>query len=149
MTFEFAELSDFTKDVIRIAETEFPKELKSFLKGEANKQKKIMVKKAKSEVGTSKGSKKDWIPDKSYHRKIKSGKVYKYDGNDCVRAFNSSPHGHLIENGHRMVTKDGREVGFVQGKHIVKKSSEDFKDEFAKDVEDFAENILNRGLING
>lgn len=54
----------------------------------------------------------------NYIKSIKRGKVYDYNGAHAVRVYSAAPHAHLIEEGHRMVTHDGREVGFVPGHHV-------------------------------
>jgi hypothetical protein len=62
-----------------------------------------------------------------YNKKWKRGKVFKGEnGEYVVRVYNSSPHAHLLEYGHRMVTEDGREVGFVQGKKPLEKGMREF-----------------------
>ena len=146
MSFDFSELSDFKKDILELAENVYPKKTKKFLKNEAGKLAKVVKSNAQSEVGTSKGKKKDWEYKKSYLAGIKTGKVYKYDGADCCRVRNSSPHGHLVDDGHIQKTKDGRTVGFVPGKHILKKAEMEFNNTFAADVEGFIDEVLNEGL---
>lgn len=36
--------------------------------------------------------------------------------------YKIAPHAHLVEFGHKQVTKEGRAVGFVEGKHFIQKS---------------------------
>ena len=117
---------------MREAAKVFPEEMNKFLKKEARKLSQIQVKIAKKDVGTSKGTKKNWNPDKSYHKKFKVGKIYDYSGDKCIRAFNSSPHGHLIENGHK--TENGK---FVHGKYVIAASENQFKNEFESDCDSF------------
>ena len=66
----------------------------------------------------------------NYLKSIKRGKVYKYRGD-------KAPHAHLIEEGHRMVTHDGREVGFVKGHHVFEVAAKGFESEFYTDLDDF------------
>ena len=56
---------------------------------------------------------------------------------------NSAPHAHLIEYGHRLVTrKPGlKEIGFVKGYHVLDGIKEDFEEEFNKDIEDMLDNL--------
>jgi hypothetical protein len=50
--------------------------------------------------------------------------------------FNSdSPHYHLIERGHRMVTTTGQEVGFVPGVHMVEQSVAELEQETPGELE--------------
>ena len=72
-----------------------------------------------------------------YHKSIKRGKVYDYNGAHAVRVYSTAPHAHLIEEGHRMVTHDGREVGFVPGHHVFETAGREFETQYLVDVEDF------------
>ena len=54
-----------------------------------------------------------------------------------VRVYSYAPHAHLIEEGHRMVTHDGREVGFVKGHHVFEVAAKGFESEFYTDLDDF------------
>lgn len=38
----------------------------------------------------------------------------------------AAPHFHLIENGHEQITKNGRNVGFVAGRQIVKQCRDEY-----------------------
>ncbi len=97
--FQYAELDNFRQGLINDTLRLFPKETDNFLKEEARKQSRIQKKIAKQEVGTS-GSKK------SYHKGFKVGKFYDYyDKSRNIRAYNNSPHAHLIENGHYQVPR--------------------------------------------
>lgn len=130
--FEFSELSEFTKEVLDLAQDLYPKETKKFLKREAVKGAKVAKEIAKSTVNKKTGN---------YLKKFKSGKVYNYGKDTCVRFYNSSPHGHLIEKGHK--NKDGT---FTLGKYVLQKAGQKFEPEFSKNIENFAEEILNKGL---
>ena len=55
----------------------------------------------------------------------------------AVRVYSYAPHAHLIEEGHRMVTHDGREVGFVKGHHVFEVAAKGFESEFYTDLDDF------------
>ena len=130
--FFFDELSDLKKDLLREAAKVFPKETEKFLRQEGQKLTNIQKRIAKQDVGTSKGQKKDWNEKKSYHKRFKTGKVYDYSGDKCIRAFNSSPHGHLIEFGHK--TQNGK---FVPGRYVIKSAENEFKNDFEKDCDEF------------
>lgn len=134
--FNFDELSEFTKEVLELGQDLYPKEVKKFLKSEAVKGAKLARTIAKSEVGTTGKN-----GAKSYHKKFKSGKVYDYGKDSCVRFYNGSPHGHLIEKGHK--NKDGT---YTLGKYVLQKAGQKFESEFCEDIENFAEEILNKGL---
>lgn len=154
-----SDLDDFAKSILEFASSNMDKVSKKFLQKEGNKLKKKTLSKAKSLTNKKTGN---------YYAGIKRGKVYHYGNknNNSIRVYGSSPHAHLIEYGHREVlnpTKDGKiapigdgqfakgviegrnkgkEIGFVQGLHVFEKAKKEFENEFAKDCEDFAEDIL-------
>lgn len=136
--FDFLELYDFTDRLISIAEKKFPAEVKKFMRVEGNKLRKLILVRAKRDVKKHSGN---------YIRGIKRGKVYRYEGDQtAIRVYNSAPHAHLIEKGHRQVTKGGKEVGFVKGKLVFEKSRKDFENTFYEDCENFVEDLLNKGM---
>ena len=101
----------------------------------------------------SKGTKKNWIESKSYHKGFKVGKTYKYSDDLCCRAYNKSPHAHLIEYGHvnvprsskRATTRAGRAeqatqnrgTGFTMGKLVFKLAELEFLTQYLDDAEAF------------
>lgn len=139
--FIFDELSDFKKDLLRSIKEDYPKETKKFLKKSAGKITKIAKKIAQREVKKDTGN---------YLKSFKSGKIYDYSGDTCCRAYNSAPHGHLIEYGHVNVPrgasqkngggasgKGGKGVGYTAGKFIFKKAELESMSEFFNDCESF------------
>lgn len=136
--FDYGELSDFTSKMLTLANETMPKESKKFLKKNAAKLAKKTKNKAKKSVIEDTGN---------YFNSIKSGKVYKYRGQDLsCRTYSSAPHSHLIEHGHRKVTKSGKEVGFVAGFHIFEKAAKEFQNEYYADCEKFIDEMIDKGL---
>lgn len=151
--FLFGELSEFKQELMRDIKQNFPKETEKFIKKETGKVLNVARKVAKKEVGTSKGTKKDWQESKSYHKGFKVGKTYNYGNDLCCRAYNKSPHAHLIEYGHvnvprsssRATTRAGRAeqasqnrgTGFTLGKFIFKQAEINFLSEYLNDSEQF------------
>lgn len=124
---DITELSDFGQEILKTATTEMPKIAKSFLKGEANQLRNKAKKKARKELKEKTGN---------YIKGFTTGKVYPYGDTEYnIQVKNTAPHAHLIEEGHDMVTHDGRKVGFVPGKHILENSAIEFESTFAKDIE--------------
>lgn len=153
--FLFDELTKFANDIFKEVENKTPLKLQKFIKKEGRKLSKVAKKIAKSEVGTAKG-KKNWIAEKSYHKKFDSSSVYeKQTGEICCKAYNSAPHANLIENGHNQVprgvkgisNKGGQPNGFTPGKNIFKKAEIEFKQEFENDCETFLEDYVE-GIIS-
>ena len=126
-------VDEFLKEMTEIASKNYPKQVKKMLQKSGNKLRKKIVEKARTKVKKKTGN---------YIKGFKRGKVYKYNGNeDAVRVYNSAPHAHLIEYGHRMVTKSGKEVGFVKGYHVLDGIKEEFSEEFAKDIDEMLDNL--------
>lgn len=91
-------------------------------------------------------------PDSGYESKRKLMKSYRVSkvqgaGKDLYVEFRStSPHFHLVERGHRIVDKKGRDSGKrVQGKFMVEKTILEYQKSFPKEVEKMVDNLL-RGL---
>lgn len=140
--FEVTELTEFAKNFIDKCSKDYPKEVKRFLRAEGNKLKRKIKQEAELAFGTE-----HMDEDKKYRNRWKRGNPYKFNvDEDAVRVYNSSPHAHLLEYGHRMVTKSGKEVGFVRGNPITEKESKKFENKFTKDIEKFVDELLNEGL---
>lgn len=160
--FDTRQLDSLHKKMLNIATKEMPRESKKFMKKEGNKLKKVTKSTAKSLVGKNKNTKKA----SEYHSSIKSGKVYKYGGVWANRVYSSAPHAHLIEYGHRQVLNPpkqgsvapigdgkfaqgvrpgkgiGKEIGFVEGKHVFEQSGKQFESTFASDLEAFVDEVV-------
>lgn len=130
--FDTRELSELTQDVLNLGVELFPKDVKKHMKKNGVELAKLAKKIAKGEVKVKTGN---------YLKGFKGGKVYYYGGDICVRGYNNSPHGHLIESGHKNV--DG---SYTQGKHILEKAKLQYEKVFIENTENFAEEILNKGL---
>ena len=85
----------------------------------------------------------------SKRKLIKSYRVSKVQGvgKDLFVEFRStSPHFHLVERGHRIVDKNGRDTGKrVQGKFMVEQTALEYQKTFPKEVEKMVDRML-RGL---
>lgn len=133
--FDFHELDIFDKQLLSIAEKDMPRETKKILKKEGKKLKTKTKAKAKQKVKRNTGN---------YFKGIKNGKVYKYNGALATRVYNTSSHAHLIEHGHRIVAKNGKEVGFKDGEHVFEESAREFEGEYNKDLEQFIDEIIRK-----
>jgi len=136
--FDLSELDDFTEQLLELAEKRMPKETRKFLQIEGNKLRKLTLAKGKQLVKRRSGD---------YFKGIKRGKFYKFEGDTAsIRVYGSSPVSHLIEYGHRQVTKDGKEIGFVKGRKVFEKSRMQFEGQYHRDCEDFVDELLEKGL---
>lgn len=140
--FDTKELTKFEKSLIALAQKKMPKESKTFLREQGKKLRKETLVLAKGS-----GLKKK---TGNLFKGIKTGKVYTFKGNGglSIRVYGGKPayHIHLLEYGHRKVNKDGKEVGFVEGKHFFEKGSKKFQSEHYDDVQKFLDATLEKGL---
>lgn len=128
----FQELSDTLLKLSK--EIDNGKSAKKFLQKAGNKLKKKTVEQAQRSVKKYTGT---------YIKSIKRGKVYDFKGNLSIRTYSASPHAHLIESGHRIVTPSGREKGLKPGYHVFEKAAKNFEDEFVEDTENFIQELLD------
>lgn len=91
-------------------------------------------------------------PDSGNESKRKLMKSYRVSkvqgtGKDLYVEFRStSPHFHLVERGHKIVDRNGRDTGKrVQGKFMVEQIALEYQKAFPKEVEKMVDNLL-RGL---
>lgn len=136
VVFDASELTEYAQELEACAKYA-PKLQKKFLRREGSK----LLRKTKQSAKSVKAGK---ITEKNkdkvhYHKSIKRGKVYTYQGTEAIRVYSNAPHAHLIESGHRMVTHDGREVGFVPGKHVFEKAGKAFEPVFVRDIDQLLE----------
>lgn len=134
-------LTEFQKDLLAMAQRKLPKESTKIMRKIGSKARTQVARKARSQVNKVTGN---------YHKKWKRGKVFKgNEGELVVRVINSSPHAHLIENGHRMVTHDGDEIGFVQGKKVLEKGMKDFDSsgQFESMLSTWLDDLLDGGKL--
>ena len=129
--FDTRELDAYAKELERTAR-ESPKLQKKFMRQEGSK----LLRKTKSEAKRVK------VKTGNYKKSIKRGKVYEYDGAQAIRVYSTAPHAHLIEDGHRMVTHDGREVGFVPGMHVFEVAGKGFEPEYLADIDDMLDEAV-------
>jgi len=135
--FDISEFTAFEKNLLKLANDTMPKESKKFMGKEGTKLRKVTLATAKRKVKKDTGN---------YFKSIKKGKVYKYNGTWAIRDYSYAPHAHLIENGHRQVTKDGQEIGFVQGEHVFEEASKQFESQYYDDAQTFIDEVIDKGL---
>ena len=139
--FDTKELNKYEKDLINLATKKMPKESKTFLREQGAKLRKKTLSIAKSRVKKKTGN---------LFQNIKRGKVYTFKGNGglAIRVYGGgkAPHIHLLEYGHRQLTKDGKEVGFVKGQHFFEDASKQFEETHYQDVQEFLDTTLEKGL---
>ncbi|MGO5072342.1 HK97 gp10 family phage protein [Clostridium sporogenes] len=133
--FDTTQLDRFSRDLLNIAKKEFPKKSKNFLRKEARK-----LNKKNKETFASKG-----IGEETSNLKkgFKAGKLYKYQGKElAIRAYNSSPHAHLLNDGFIHKARNGDEK-FIPGFHFIEDSAQDFNGEYYEDIDDFLDELFD------
>jgi len=139
--FNITELTDFEKKLMKLANDTMPRESKKFLRTQGTSLRKLTLQKAKRKVKKKTGN---------LYKGIKRGKLYTFKGNGglSIRVYGGSPahHIHLLEYGHRQITKDGKEVGFIQGNHFFEEAAKEFPNKYYADVQKFLDETLDKGL---
>ena len=146
--FDFSELTKFEKKLVEKANNTMPKQSRKFIKKQS-----VKLNKKNKQVFKSKG-----IDEKTGNliKRFKSGKAYKYKGTWSSRAYNGSPHAHLLNDGymwtpHKKVAKGQKikqsgEEKFIPGFHFMEDAAKAFESGFYKDVEDFLKEVFIKGL---
>lgn len=171
--FDTHELSELSREFLRIADEKYPQRTKKFLTEQANKTKKTMRSEIRSRVkGHRKRSKEE--KNTSLSRGVDKGQVHKYDGDWQVRVYNKAKHAWLVEHGHSNVkTRGGRSaipvgtpiamvpgrgtagplfigrdgaVKRIEGRHYAAATTNRMKKEFPEDVENFLSELMKEGL---
>lgn len=114
---ELQGLTEFQNDLLQ-ASNAAKRQIPRIMRKVGTKARTVVARKARTLVKKQTGN---------YQKGWKRGKVFKgNDGAMTIRVYNAAPHAHLIEDGHRQVTKDGREVGFTRGKKVLQKGIQEF-----------------------
>lgn len=130
-------IADVGEDIAELIEA-LPEETKKFMNSEAKIARKFIRAYAKSKVKKLTGN---------YFRGFKAGKkVYKWSDADYnVRVYNTMPHAHLIEDGHRIVVA-GKTLGFVPGRHVMEEANKRYEAEFLDHVENNLADFIAKEL---
>lgn len=135
------------------------KESKKFLRKEAR----AINKKAKQTAKTRLNKTRPVKNKKSYMAGFRTGKVFvdKHDKTALgVKAYNKSPHAHLVEDGHVMLVgnkkgtkqkisslrKPKQGESFVKGRHIIRDSARSYEGQFHDNLLSFVDEELVKGL---
>lgn len=135
--FDYREMDDLV-EMFDTLEREFPKETDKFLKKAGNKQAQWIKKGYRLQTKKRTGN---------LLKGVKTGKPYIYEGNSHqIRAYSKAPHAHLIESGHKMLDKYGKEVkhgkSFVKGRRVVETNRKAFESEFYKMADEWIDEFL-------
>lgn len=143
MNFEIDGLEELERDLTKAIRTA-PEKAKETLKDISKQFKNSAKKRANSELKPHErqGSEKN----KAIKRKWGS-KIIEEGIGATALVWNSARHFHLVENGHNLV-RGGRIVGFVEGKHIMEKTRNEYENIVPHRFEEMVDEILKEGDLN-
>lgn len=101
------------------------KKIRKFL----NKQGKEFIEKAK-EITPYRAGGKRHIRDSYVSKQIQY-----VDKGYTKPITNKAPHHHLVNNGHRLVTKSGKVIGYVSGQRYIERTTESRRPKFDSEAE--------------
>lgn len=129
-------LDGLNADILEAAK-HYPKEVEKHLKKTGDVLKKKAIEKTQ-DSGTD--HKRKLI--KSWKSEIEGMSVDRLE----YQIRNTAPHYHLVERGHNMVTRKGRTIGFVQGRHFFESACDEFEssDEVGKEMDRFIAEIQRK-----
>ncbi|MBU7320278.1 HK97 gp10 family phage protein [Paenibacillus oleatilyticus] len=115
----------------------FPKEAKALMRRSGTKARAIVARRARTSVKKKKGN---------YFRSIKRGKVWvdASSGEYKIRVYSRAPHAHLIEKGHRIVDKNGKEHGFQKGYFVFDKAAAEINNQWTSILEEEFHKIMSK-----
>lgn len=141
---DLSELYAFA-DELEAAAKRNPKRAKKLLQKQGNKLRSKTKSRAMQVYGRKHKKPKKYAGGDHYVDTIKRGKPYNFRAENvqAIRVYSSSPHAHLLEKGHNMVThQPGKErVKFVPGDHIFENTANQFRPEFERACEDFSDEV--------
>lgn len=134
-----SDLDQFSKDLLKMANEQLPRESRKFLQKEAEKLKKKTLNKVQSLTDNKTGD---------CYKEIKTSNVYSDGGrnNNSIKVYVDSEEAYSIEYGYRQVSEDGSESSFVEGKNIFEKTKNEFQSEFESDCDEFLSDTILGGL---
>lgn len=141
-SFDIKELTDFENELLDLAkDLDNGKHAKRFLRSAGSKLRRRTVNVARARTNKRTGN---------LLKGIKRGKPYKYylDGSMAVRVYGSSPHTHLLNNGHRIVAPyTGEEKGFAKGHYFFEGGLKQYEDQYYKDIQSFIDDMIDNHLL--
>jgi Bacteriophage protein of unknown function (DUF646). len=137
--FDFHELDDFNKKMVRFYSKEFPGEVRKFMNKEGNDGKRILRKYTKAMTTKHTGN---------LLKGIDKGKVEKKGDDWQVRVKFKKPayHAWLVEHGHGLVAWGKPTDKRVEGRHMAARSQKAMQKHFTGDVERWVDKMLKEGL---
>lgn len=130
-------MEDLTSSISNLAK-KYPDEFTLLLEKEANSARTDVAKEARSALDTNTANKKSLGKKSNY----KATPVRGYGDNQQIDITAESPHFHLLEHGHELVSHSGRSIGWVPGYLFMQATAEKYKTKFPTDAEELSNRIL-------
>lgn len=142
--FDASDLSDLENQLLKLANEQYPKEAKSFLRTQGNKAKTRLRNKTKAVTKKKTGN---------LLRGIDKSAPKLYEDSFQIRVYNKAPHAHLIEHGHVMTDKFGKPIlnamgqeMWVNGRFPAANTTNELKTLWPAEVDKFIDDLLEKGL---
>ncbi|MBE6080185.1 MAG: hypothetical protein E7204_05000 [Veillonella sp.] len=152
------ELVEFSKELLRLGQEQFPRKTKNFMQRAGNRQLKLAREQYKDDL--AKDSNKKTIYGKARYKTVNGkrkridlvgslqrGSAYIYQGNEYqVRVKNKAPHAHLFEHGHKTNAVKPNKMKWVPGRNSMGKAARKFANEYSDMADAFIDELLESGL---
>ena len=116
----------------------YPDKAGDLLRKDGRSLRKEIVKKARDLTDTPRQSKMSLGKVGSYGISPVKG----YGANQYVEITAKSPHFHLVEHGHELVSHSGNHIGFVPGKHYLEQATKEFTNDIPNHVSKMVDELL-------
>lgn len=173
LEFDMSELTETAEKMYDMVTQRWPKENNKWMRKQGREGRKIAAGIARQRIKNLRPASNK----KSYMARLKGGKPYHYLGDPTdlsVRTYNSAPHAHLIEYGHKVKprgktsgkTKNyqrsgskpnkkyddsyqrvGSSKSFVAGYHILEDAEQMWEKQFEENLSQHLDGLLERGLF--
>ena len=136
------EWDKFDLDILDFVEKEMPKECKKFMRREGGRERTETRREARSTIKKKTGNFLKGVKVTRAWRNAKGGYGVKIRADHRI-----APHTHLIEYGHRILTRKRRFTGYrATDFHIYENANEHFQGKFYNDTLVFVGQMLENGL---
>ena len=137
---DYKDLSEFNQNMIKSLKNH-PREAKFFINKMGIEFRKVLRNQYKRDTKRKTGN---------LLKGIKKGKGFFYKPYTAysVRVFNNARHAHLIELGHKMLTKNRKTTrkGKVSGRFVMDKAESQFRSVFERNAEKYIDKLLEKGF---
>lgn len=141
----YCDISEWTKfdvDVLNFVQKEMPVETKKFMRREGGRLKTTTKKIARARIHKKTGNYLKGVKNTRAWRNAKGDYGVKVRGDHKI-----APHTHLIEYGHRVVTRRGRDTGYrSKDFNIYRDANTGFQGKFFNDAHVFTGQMMENGL---